>query len=141
MRMRFRAIGILALILATGLACGKKDDTSAVAPAAPTTLSSATQSPTSAPSTGEEITDTVIDLATGEVVLDAVRVAGLVRAIRGTCPELGLMIKDQAFRTTARTKFEGQRCAAIRVGDRAAVFARPVPAKADLALKVISGKP
>lgn len=141
MRIRFLAIGILALVLATGLACGKKEDTSVLAPAAPTTLSPTTPSQTSTPPAGEDITDTVIDLATGEVVLDAVRVAGLVRALRGTCPDLGLMIKDQVFRTTARTKFEGQRCAAIRVGDRAAVFARPIPDKADLALKVITAKP
>jgi len=85
----------------------------------------------------------------GEVVFaveaastEPLRLEGVVTAIRGTCPNIGLRVNDRIVRTFERTVFDGQRCSAIAVRDRIAVIGRPIGEEQLIgALKVMSRKP
>jgi hypothetical protein len=78
-------------------------------------------------------------------VIDAakepIRLEGVVTAVRGTCPNIGLRVNDRIVRTFERTAFEGQRCAAIAVRDRVVIVGRPINDELFGALRVASRKP
>jgi hypothetical protein len=76
-----------------------------------------------------------------ETANEPLRIEGVVRAIRGTCPNIGLRVGDHVIRTFERTAFEGQRCAAIAVRDRVVVVARPLGDDLMGAIRVVSRKP
>ena len=76
-----------------------------------------------------------------ELATEPLRIEGVVRAVRGTCPNIGLRVGDHVIRTFERTAFEGQRCAAIAVRDRVVVVARPLGDDLMGAIRVASRKP
>jgi hypothetical protein len=65
-------------------------------------------------------------------------VKGVIRAIRGTCPELGLNLNGRIVLTGPRTGFEGKRCTELQVRDWVVVIVHKVPDKMPIALKVLS---
>ena len=145
MRVRLAVLSLPLVVLAlAAAACG--GSTPAPAPAAPT----AAVSPTDAL---PPVWDT--DVRTGvlpggldgaalfaiEAAIEPLRIEGVVRAIRGTCPNIGLRVGDHVIRTFERTVFDGQRCPAIAVRDRVIVAARPLGPDLMGALRVASRKP
>jgi len=126
MRTRFLGIAFLVVAIAATVACG--GSSTPVTPTAPTA--------TQATSTGGGAAD--VGTATATIPADAVRVEGVIRAIRGTCPELGLNVDGRTIRTGARTGFEGKKCTALQVRDRVVVIVHKVPDKMPVALKVLS---
>jgi len=62
----------------------------------------------------------------GLTAVEPARIEGVVRGVRGTCPNIGIRIGDRIVRTFERTVFDGQRCAAIAVRDRIIVVGRPI---------------
>jgi hypothetical protein len=86
-------------------------------------------------------TDGEVVFGGGEGATDAFRLEGVVTAVRGTCPNIGLRVDNRIVRTFQRTIFEGQRCAAIAVRDRVAVIGRPIGDDLVGALRMTSRKP
>lgn len=145
MRTRFVGACLLAIVLAlVAAACSS----SAPAPA-PTAPTSAVSTPDALPSVWDAdarsgVLPGGLDgevLFAAQTAADPLRIEGVVRAIRGTCPNIGLRIGDRVIRTFARTAFEGQRCPAIAVRDRVVVIARPLGDDLMGALRVTSRKP
>jgi hypothetical protein len=79
-----------------------------------------------------------VGTATATIPADAVRVEGVIRAIRGTCPELGLNLNGRIILTGIRTGFEGKTCTELQVRDRVVVIVHKVSDKMPIALKVLS---
>jgi hypothetical protein len=127
MRTRFLGISFLVVAIAATVACG--GSSTPVTPTAPTSTQAA-----SAGGGGSA------GIGTAEAALpaDAVRVEGVIRAIRGTCPELGLNLNGRIILTGARTGFEGKKCTELQVRDQVVVIAHKVPDKMPIALKVLS---
>ena len=128
--MRTRLLGISLLVVATVaiMACGSSS--TPVTPTAPTS----TETRASATGGGAD----TIGTASATIPADAVRVEGVIRAVRGTCPELGLNVNGRMILTGSRTGFEGKRCTELRVRDRVVVIVHKVPDKMPIALKVLS---
>jgi len=76
-----------------------------------------------------------------EAARDPLRLEGVVTAVRGTCPNIGIRVNDRIVRTFERTVFEGQRCSAIAVRDRILVLGRPTSDDLFGALRIASRKP
>ena len=127
MSTRFLGIAFLVVAIAATVACG--GSSTPVTPTAPTSTQAA-----SAGGGGSA------GIGTAEAALpaDAVRVEGVIRAIRGTCPELGLNLNGRIILTGARTGFEGKKCTELQVRDRVVVIVHKVPDKMPIALKVLS---
>jgi hypothetical protein len=128
MRTRFLGIAFLVVAIAAIVACS--GSSTPVTPTAPT--STATQ----ATSTGGG--SAAVGTAEATLPADAVRVEGVIRAIRGTCPELGLNVDGRIIRTGARTGFEGKKCTELQSRDRVVVIVHKVPDKMPIALRVLS---
>jgi hypothetical protein len=128
MRTRFLGIGFLVVAVAATMACGASS--TAVTPTAQTPAS--TQG--SSTGTGADTSGTVA----ATIPADAVRVEGVIRAIRGTCPELGLNVNGRIIVTGARTAFEGKTCKDLGVRDPVVVIVHKVPERMPMALKVLS---
>ena len=128
--MRTRLLGIALLVVATVaiIACGSSS--TPMTPTAPTS----TETRASATGGGAD----TIGTASATIPADAVRVEGVIRAVRGTCPELGLNVNGRMILTGSRTGFEGKRCTELRVRDRVVVIVHKVPDKMPIALKVLS---
>jgi hypothetical protein len=126
MRRRFPGIAFVVVAIAATVACG--GFSTPVTPTAPTS--------TQATSTGGGSAG--IGTAEATIPADAVRVEGVIRAIRGTCPELGLNLNGRIILTGARTGFEGKKCTELQVRDQVVVIAHKVPDKMPIALKVLS---
>jgi len=126
MRTRFLGLAFLVVAIAATVACS--GSSTPVTPTAPTA--------TQASSTGGGAA--AVGTATATIPADAVRVEGGIRAIRGTCPELGLNVNGRIILTGARTGFEGKRCTELQVRDRVVVIVHKVPDKMPIALKVLS---
>ena len=126
MRTRFLGIAFLVVAIAATVACS--GSSTPVTPTAPTA--------TQASSTGGGAA--AVGTATATIPADAVRVEGGIRAIRGTCPELGLNVDGRIIRTGARTGFEGKKCTELQVRDRVVVIVHKAPDKMPVALKVLS---
>ncbi len=128
--MRARLLGVALLVVATVaiMACG--NSSTPVTPTAPTS----TEARASATGGGAD----TIGTAAATIPADAVRVEGVIRAVRGTCPELGLNVNGRIILTGSRTGFEGKRCTELRVRDRVVVIVHKVPDKMPIALKVLS---
>jgi hypothetical protein len=145
--MRTRLVGacLLAIVLAL-VAAACSSNAPAPAPTAPTSTASTSDAlppvwdadPRSGALPGG--LDGEVLFAT-ETAAEPLRLEGVVRAIRGTCPNIGLRIGDHVVRTFARTAFEGQRCAAIAVRDRIVVVTRPLGDDLMGALRVTTRKP
>lgn len=128
MRTRFLGIAFLVVAIAATVACG--DSSTPVTPTAPT------RPETQASATGGG--SVTVGTAAASVPADAVRVEGVIRAIRGTCPELGLNVNGRIILTVSRTGFEGKKCAELGVRDRVVVIVHKVAEKMPIALKVLS---
>jgi hypothetical protein len=128
MRTRFLGIAFLVGAMAATVACS--GSSTPVTPTAPTSTS------TQASSTGGGSAD--VGTATATIPADAVRVEGVIRAIRGTCPELGLNLNGRIILTGPRTGFEGKTCTELGVRDQVVVIVHKVPDKMPIALKVLS---
>jgi len=126
MRTRFLGIAFLVVAMAATVACS--GSSTPVTPTAPTAIQ--------ASSTGGGPAD--VGTATATIPADAVRVEGVIRAIRGTCPELGLNLNGRIILTGTRTGFEGKRCTELQVRDRVVVIVHKAPDKMPIALKVLS---
>jgi hypothetical protein len=128
MRTRFLAVTFLAAAMAAAAGCGTSNT-----PATPTapTSTEIQAAPTGA---GPETNGT----AAATTSADAIRVEGVIRAIRGTCPALGLNVNGRIVLTRARTAFEGKKCEELRVRDRVVMFVHKAPDKMPIALKVLS---
>ena len=126
MRTRFLGLAFLVVAIAATVACS--GSSTPVTPTAPTA--------TQASSTGGGAA--AVGTAAATIPADAVRVEGGIRAIRGTCPELGLNVNGRIILTGARTGFEGKKCAELQVRDRVVVIVHKVPDKMPIALKVLS---
>jgi hypothetical protein len=137
----FMAIAVLALAAS---ACGSS--TPAPTPASPT--STAAQSSALPPIWDSAVgTGALPGGRDGEMIfaielaVEAARFEGVVTAVRGTCPNIGLRVNDRIVRTFERTVFEGQRCSAIAVRDRILVLGRPIDDDLIGALRVTTRKP
>jgi len=128
MRTRFLGIAFLVVAIAATVACSGSST-----PVTPTTP---TSTETRASATGGE--PGAIETAAATIPADAVRVEGGIRAIRGTCPELGLNVDGRIILTGTRTGFEGKKCTELQVRDRVVVIVHKVPDKMPIALKVLS---
>ena len=126
MRTRFLGIAFLVVAIAATVACS--GSSTPVTPTAPTA--------TQASSTGGGAAD--VGTTTATIPADAVRVEGGIRAIRGTCPELGLNLNGRIILTGPRTGFEGKTCTELGVRDQVVVIVHKVPDKMPIALKVLS---
>ena len=137
----FMAIAVLALAAS---ACGSS--TPAPTPASPTSANS--QSSALPPIWDSAVgTGALPGGRDGEMIfaielaVEAARFEGVVTAVRGTCPNIGLRVNDRIVRTFERTVFEGQRCSAIAVRDRILVLGRPIDDDLIGALRVTTRKP
>jgi hypothetical protein len=128
MRTRFLGIAFLVVAMAATLACG--DSSTPVTPTAPTS----TETRASATGGGSATVGT----AAATIPADALRVEGVIRAIRGTCPELGLNLNGRNILTGARTGFEGKTCTELQVRDRVVAIVHKVPDRMPIALRVLS---
>lgn len=146
MRTQPLGIGVCVVVLALAAAACSGSSEPAPAPVSPTSVTSASDALPPVwdadPSTGAlpggrdgEILFAV------EAATEPLRIEGTVRAIRGTCPNIGLRVGDHVVRTFARTTFEGQRCTAIAVRDRIVVAGRPIDDNLFGAVRVTTRKP
>lgn len=144
--MCHRNLGFLVIAVLALAAAACSGSTQAPAPAAPTSAVAATDAlppvwDADARSGGLPGGLDGGGLFTIETATEPLRIEGVVRAIRGTCPNIGLRVGDHVIRTFERTAFEGQRCAAIAVRDRVVVIARPLGDELMGAIRVASRKP
>jgi len=144
--MRNPYLGIVVLVVSALAAAACSGSTPAPAPVSPTSADSQA-SPLPAVWDSAVGTGALPGGRDGEMIfavelaVEAARFEGVVTAIRGTCPNIGLRVNDRIVRTFERTVFEGQRCSAIAVRDRILVLGRPIGDELIGALRVTTRKP
>ena len=130
MRMHLASIGLVVVALGAFMACN-----GAGQPASPASPSASSSS----------VDDLSFDTA-GPLPDGVVRVLGSIRAIRGTCPELALAVRDGdgrdvQIRTSRETRFEGTPCGGLKADTRLGALGRRDGTNVLHALRVLSPLP
>ena len=144
MRRTHFGIGVVVVFAFAAAACGSS--TPAPSVTSPTTVA-ADSSPLPSVWDNDVRTGVLPGGLDGEVLFvvetarDPLRLEGVVTAVRGTCPNIGIRVNERIVRTFDRTVFEGQRCGAIAVRDRVVIVGRPIGDDLIGALRVTTRKP